>query len=60
MRGAESTLSGAKMAQDRKGRALSFDDIAHYRRLCTALAETPRIMARIDQAIGARGGWPIA
>ena len=46
--------------QDRRGRALSFDDIAHYRRLCAALAETPRIMARIDRAIEAHGGWPIA
>ncbi len=49
-----------KWLQDRKGRALSFDDIAHYRRLCAALAETPRIMARIDRAIDAHGGWPIA
>ncbi len=49
-----------KWLQDRKGRALSFDDIAHYRRLCAALAETPRVMARIDRAIEAHGGWPIA
>ena len=49
-----------KWLKDRKGRLLSFDDIAHYRRICAALAETPRIMARIDQAIDAHGGWPLA
>ncbi len=49
-----------KWLKDRKGRALSFDDIARYRRICAALAETPRIMARIDREINARGGWPLA
>ena len=49
-----------KWLKDRKGRPLSFDDIAHYRRICAALAETPRIMARVDQAIDAHGGWPLA
>ena len=49
-----------KWLKDRKGRLLSFDDIAHYRRICAALAETPRIMARVDRAIDARGGWPLA
>ncbi len=49
-----------KWLKDRKGRLLSFDDIAHYRRICAALAETPRIMARIDHAIDAHGGWPLA
>ena len=48
-----------KWLKDRKGRALSFDDIARYRRLCAALAETPRLMARIDEAIDAHGGWPL-
>ena len=38
---------------------LSYDDIAHYRRLCAALAETPRIMAKIDETIEAYGGWPL-
>ena len=49
-----------KWLKDRKGRPLSFDDVAHYRRICAALAETPRIMARVDQAIDAHGGWPLA
>ena len=58
------TIGGYQPAQkwlsDRKGRELSFDDIAHYRRICAALAETPRLMARIDDAIGAHGGWPLS
>ena len=48
-----------KWLKDRKGRALDYDDIGRYQRICAALAETPRLMARIDGAIAARGGWPI-
>ena len=48
-----------KWLKDRKGRTLSFDDIAWYRRVCAALAETPRVMQRIDEAIEAHGGWPL-
>ena len=48
-----------KWLKDRKGRALGFADVAHYRRLCAALAETPRLMARIDETIAAHGGWPL-
>ena len=48
-----------KWLKDRKGRALDFADVAHYRRLCAVLAETPRIMARIDETIAAHGGWPL-
>ena len=49
-----------KWLKDRKNRVLTFDDITHYRRVCAALAETPRIMARIDQQIESHGGWPLA
>ena len=49
-----------KWLKDRKGRVLEFDDITHYRRVCAALAETPRIMSRIDQQIESYGGWPLA
>ena len=45
--------------KDRKGRILSYEDITHYRRICAALAEAPRVMARIDEAIESRGGWPL-
>ena len=59
----EFTIGGYRPAEkwlkDRKNRILSFNDIAHYRRICAALAETRRIMVRIDQAIEARGGWPL-
>ena len=58
-----STVGGYRPAEkwlkDRKGRVLSFDDIDWYRRICAALAETPRIMTRIDEAIAAHGGWPL-
>ena len=48
-----------KWLKDRKNRVLSFDDVAHYCRLCGALAETRCIMGHIDQAIGKHGGWPL-
>ena len=48
-----------KWLKDRKNRILSFDDVAHYRRICAALAETRQIMGLIDEAIEARGGWPL-
>ena len=49
-----------KWLKDRKGRTLSYDDIAHYPRVCAALAETPKVMASIDEAIESHGGWPLA
>ena len=56
----EFTIGGYQPAEkwlkDRKNRPLSYDDIAHYCRLCAALAETPRIMASIDETIEAYGG----
>ena len=59
----EFTVGGYQPAKrwldDRKRRELSFDDIIHYRRICGALAETPRVMARIDSAIESHGGWPL-
>lgn len=48
-----------KWLKDRKGRRLSYDDIAHYQRIVAALSETIRLMAEIDGAIAAHGGWPI-
>ena len=40
-----------KWLKDRKGRALSFDDIRHYQRIAAALQETIRLTAAIDDAI---------
>ena len=39
-----------KWLKDRKGRALSFDDIRHYQRIAAALQETIRLTAAIDDA----------
>ena len=49
-----------KWLKDRKGRALSDDDIAHYQKIVVALSETIRIMAEIDGVIEEHGGWPSA
>ncbi|GAI17037.1 unnamed protein product, partial [marine sediment metagenome] len=45
-----------KWLKDRKGRKLSYDDLAHYQKVIAALKETIRIMAKIDELIP---GWPI-
>lgn len=38
-----------KWLKDRKGRTLTFDDIAHYRKIITVLLETERLMKEIDE-----------
>jgi predicted helicase len=48
-----------KWLKDRKGRTLAFADLHHYQKIVVALAETIRLMAEIDAAIDAHGGWPI-
>jgi predicted helicase len=45
-----------KWLKDRKKRRLSFDEIIHYQRVVVALAETSKLMARIDETIPA---WPL-
>lgn len=45
-----------KWLKDRKGRRLSYDDIAHYQKIVVALRETLRLMKEIDEVIA---GWPI-
>jgi len=47
-----------KWLKDRKGRALSKDDIAHYQKIVVALSETIRLMKEIDEVIEQHGGWP--
>ena len=47
-----------KWLKDRKGRALSAEDVAHYQKIVVALNETIRIMAEIDEVIEDHGGWP--
>jgi len=45
-----------KWLKDRKGRALSGEDITHYQRVVVAIKETIRLMKEIDKAIPQ---WPI-
>jgi predicted helicase len=52
-------LPAQKWLKDRKGRALSYEEQAHYPRLIAALAETGRLMTAIDKDIDAAGGWPL-
>ena len=48
-----------KWLKDRKGRALTHDEIEHYQRTVSALAETRTLMAQIDSLISDHGGWPL-
>lgn len=41
-----------KWLKDRKGRALSFDDVKHYQRILKILSETDRIMNTISMELG--------
>ena len=49
-----------KWLKDRKGLALSYDDLTHYQSVIAALARTLELQADIDGAIEASGGWPLA
>lgn len=48
-----------KWLKDRRGRTLTSADLGHYERIVVALKETIRLMAEIDEAIEAHGGWPL-
>ncbi len=39
-----------KWLKDRKGRALTHDDVTHYQKIIVALTETERLMGEIDEA----------
>jgi hypothetical protein len=43
-----------KWLKDRKGRALSFDDVKHYQRILKILSETDRIMKTITMTLDAQ------
>ena len=45
-----------KWLKDRRGRMLTFDDLAHYQQVVVALKETILLMAAVDAAIPA---WPV-
>ena len=46
--------------RDRRGRVLGPEDVAHYQRVVAALGASSRLMAQVDRAIEAHGGWPAA
>jgi predicted helicase len=48
-----------KWLKDRKGRKLTYDDLAHYQRIVSALAETIRLMSDVDAVIDEHGGFPL-
>jgi predicted helicase len=45
-----------KWLKDRRGRTLTYDDLEHYCKVVTALSETIRLMAEIDEEIPT---WPL-
>ncbi|WAS90301.1 type ISP restriction/modification enzyme [Nannocystis punicea] len=47
-----------KWLKARRGRTLTAEDVAHYRRMVAALRATLALMTDIDAAIAAHGGWP--
>lgn len=47
-----------KWLKDRKGRTLDDGDLDHYRAIVSAIGETIRRMAEVDEVIAAHGGWP--
>ncbi len=49
-----------KWLKDRKGRALTFDDIRCYQSIAAALQETMRLTAEIDEAVTAAGMFAAA
>jgi hypothetical protein len=48
-----------KWLKDRKGRTFTFEDIQHYQRVVSALAETIELRRQIEEAIEEHRGWPI-
>ena len=44
----------------RPGRVLSVEDVAHYKNTVVTIAETIRLMEKIDGVIKTHGGWPAA
>ncbi len=49
-----------KWLKDRRGSTLLKNDLAHYKKIVTALVETNRLMQEVDEVIEYHGGWPEA
>jgi len=45
-------LPAQKYLKDRRDRALTWDEIAHYQKIIVALAETAKVMKQIDAVNG--------
>lgn len=52
-------LPAQKWLKDPAGRTLGHDEREEYCRIIWAVLETQRLMAEIDKAIEAHGGWPL-
>ena len=48
-----------KWLKDRVGRQLTYNDIRHYKKICSALKKLSNVIVKIDQAIDFHGGWPL-
>jgi hypothetical protein len=48
------------MLKDRKVCTLSEEEIEHYKKVMAALGKRVQILAAIDEAIEAHGGWLLA
>lgn len=48
-----------KWLKDRKGRKLEYEELEHYQKIVSALAETIQLMSEIDNTINSHSGWPI-
>jgi predicted helicase len=49
----------SKWLKDRKGRKLTYDELAHYQQVIAALTETINLMDKIDAVIMEMSEWPI-
>jgi hypothetical protein len=47
-----------KWLKDRRERALSDEDVLHYRKVIVSLRETIVIMREVDEVVGRFGGFP--
>lgn len=44
-------MPAQKWLKDRKGRTLTWEDIAHYQSIIVALSETARVMGEVDRVL---------
>jgi hypothetical protein len=59
LNGLRAKVNVLRESQSAKGEELSAEDIVHYGKVLTALGETIRLMAQIDEIVNQHGGWPL-